>query len=70
MCSRLDAGENEDPEAVRKKFDADLGIRRWRLTDADIDRYADAVIDEGAPWWWDGDDEASDSFLEAMGVNL
>lgn len=70
MCARLDVGENEDPEAVRKRFDADLGVRRWRVTDAAEDRYADAVIDEGAPWWWEGDAEASDSFLKSMGVKL
>lgn len=70
MCERLNGGEDEDPEITRKKFDVDMGVKRWRITAADEDPYADAVVDEAAPWWWEGDEEASDSFLEAMGVNL
>lgn len=70
MCERLDAGENEDPEAVRRRFDSDMGVKRWLRTDADTDKYADAVVDEAAPWWWEGDEEASSSFLAAQGVSL
>lgn len=70
MCERLDGGEDEDPEVVRRRFDTELGVKRWLRTPEETDKYADAVIDEGAPWWWEGDEEASDSFLEAMGVTL
>lgn len=70
MCERLDGGENEDPEAVRRRFDADLGVKRWLRTPEDVSKYAGAPVDEAAPWWWEGDEEASDSFLEAMGVKL
>jgi hypothetical protein len=31
---------------------------------------AEVEVDEGAPWWWDGDEEASQSFLAAQGVQL
>lgn len=70
MCERLDTGENEDPEAVRRKFDSDLGVKRWLRTPEDRNRYADAVVDPSAPWWWEGDEEASASFLAAQGVSL
>lgn len=70
MCERLDTGESEDPEAVRRRFDSDLGVKRWLRTTEDRSRYADAVVDEGAPWWWEGDEEASDTFLAAQGVSL
>jgi hypothetical protein len=71
MCERLEPkNENENPEVTRKRFDASLSVKRWRITPDDTDRYAEAVVDEGAPWWWEGDAEASDSFLEAMGVSL
>jgi hypothetical protein len=70
MCERLDVGEDEDPEVVRRRFDVELQVKRWRRTVDDTDRYSDAVIEESAPWWWEGEAEASDSFLAAMGVSL
>ena len=71
MCERLEPkDENEDPEVTRKQFDASLSVKRWRITDEQTDKYAGAPVDEAAPWWWEGDAEASDSFLEAMGVQL
>lgn len=70
MCERLDVGKNEDPEAVRRKFDYDMGVKRWRITPEQTDKYADAVVDPSAPWWWEGDEEASSSFLAAQGVSL
>lgn len=70
MCERLDVGENEDAEAVRRKFDNELGTRRWLRTENETGKYADAPVDDNAPWWWEGDAEASDSFLAAQGVVL
>lgn len=70
MCERLDVGEDEDPEVVRRRFDVELQVKRWLRTVDDTDKYAGAPVDEAAPWWWEGDAEASDSFLEAMGVSL
>lgn len=70
MCERLDASEDEDPEAVRRRFDNELGVRRWLRTPDDVSKYASAPVDDGAPWWWEGDAEASDSFLAAQGVSL
>lgn len=70
MCERLDVKENEDPETVRRRFDNDMGVRRWRVSPEHVDKYAGAPVDEAAPSWWEGDEEASDSFLEAMGVRL
>lgn len=70
MCERLEVGEKDDPEVVRKRFDNELGVKHWRRTAADADRRAKATTDENAPWWWEGDAEASGSFLAAMGVSL
>lgn len=71
MCERLEPKtENEDPEVTRKRFDSSLSVKRWRITADHVDKYAGAPVDEAAPWWWEGDEEASDSFLEAMGVQL
>ncbi|MGW2213197.1 hypothetical protein [Streptomyces sp. NPDC001781] len=70
MCERLDGGEDEDPEVVRRRFDADLGTGQWLRVPGEVRRYADAEADPAAPWWWEGDEEASASFLAAQGVSL
>jgi hypothetical protein len=71
MCERLEPrDEEEKPEVTRKRFDNELSVKRWRITPDHVDKYASAPVDDAAPWWWEGDAEASDSFLEAMGVNL
>lgn len=59
-----------DAERARKQLDSELKIKRWRISESDTDPYADAVQEEWAPWWWDGEEEASASFLAAQGVNL
>lgn len=71
MCERLaPKDDNEDPEVTRARFDVDMGVKRWLRTDTETDRYADAEVDPAAPWWWEGDEEASASFLAAQGVVL
>lgn len=72
MIQRLgyDAEKEGAAEEARKKLDAQLKVKRWRIVPAQPDPYAGAPVDDGAPWWWDGEQEASDSFLTAMGVNL
>lgn len=59
--------EGESPEAARGKFDKMLDVGEW-ATPWNLDPGPDPL--KGAPWWWKGDDEASSSFLDAMGVNL
>lgn len=71
MCERLEPQtKDEDPEVTRRRFDNELGVKRWLRTDTETSRYADAVTEPGAPWWWEGDEEASASFLAAQGVTL
>lgn len=72
LLQRLDydPGKEGDHERARKQLDAELKIKRWRISEADADPFAETEIEEGAPWWWDGDEEASSSFLAAQGVNL
>jgi hypothetical protein len=65
-----DSGKEGAVEAAVGELNHKLKTKRWRVSPEDEDPYADAVVDEGAPWWWDGDEEASDSFLEAQGIQL
>ncbi len=68
MVQRLSVRENEKPETARKRFDGQLAVRAW-TTPGTRDKTPDPR-DPRAPWWWDGDEDASQSFLTAMGVNL
>lgn len=72
MTQRLSYDQSKEgaAEAARKQLDAEMKIKRWRVAVVQEDPYAGQVEDEGAPWWWDGDQEASDSFLKGMGVDL
>jgi hypothetical protein len=65
-----DSGKEGAAEAAVQELNHKLKTKRWRVSPEDIDPYADAVVEEGAPWWWDGSEEASDSFLDTMGVQL
>ena len=65
MIKRLAVEENEKPEDVRRGFDNDLGVVRWQVPGGG-NKYAEAKIEEGAPSWWAGDEEASESALVAM----
>lgn len=56
-------------EAAIKEFDAKLGVPSWHLFDGDVERET-PQREPGAPWWWDGAEEASSSFLSSMGVTL
>ena len=54
--------------AARERLDSDLGVRQWRVTPRVAARRVD--VEPDAPSWWHGDEEASSSFLAAMGVSL
>lgn len=72
MAQHLDYDQSKEGayEAARAKLDNQLKIKRWRVGWEQEDPYQDVVADEGAPWWWDGDEEASSTFLDSMGVQL
>lgn len=69
MCSRLNVRSGQQPAAVRKQLDGMLAVRAWSVPGLDTNTDF-APPDESVPWWWDGDEEASESFLAAMGVRL
>ncbi|MDF2711380.1 hypothetical protein AB0E25_33510 [Streptomyces bobili] len=68
MVQRVADRENERPGTARKRFDGQLGVRDWAVV-GDEDREPEPR-DSNAPWWWDSAEEASQSFLASMGVNL
>lgn len=71
MLQRLDFDqENKKPEQIRKEFDALIQTRLWRISDAVENRRDTAGVASNAPEWWAGEEEASSSFLAAMGVKL
>lgn len=68
MVTRLEVKEREKPEAVQRRFDASLHVEAWRVCGDDARPVRERP--DGEPWWWDGEEEASSEFLNAMGVNL
>jgi len=69
MLQRLIIREGQTEEQARTRFDADLGVSAWALPGRER-REPEPVQDPGAPWWWQGAEEASQSFLTATGVTL
>jgi len=67
MCSRLRVPEGQTHESALRQFDVRLGVAGWGLPGS-VPR--EVVREEGAPWWWESEAEASDSFLASMGVVL
>lgn len=65
MISRLDYDEDR-PERPRRELDQVLEVNDWRIPG--LRSRPTTRRPEGAPYWWDGDEDASQSFLQAMGV--
>lgn len=59
-------GSKEDANQARAQFDADLGVLDWQVS-ARVQRMRPPV-ETGAPSWWFGDEEASQSFLRDPAV--
>lgn len=68
MVQHLSRRDNEPADAPRKRFDGQLDVRAW-TTPATRDQ-TPQPRDPKAPWWWDGAEDASQSFLTSMGVTL
>ena len=68
MLQRLNVRDRETPERARQRFDGQLGVRAWGI-DGMEDKTPEQR-DPKAPWWWDGAENASQSFLQSMGVTL
>jgi hypothetical protein len=69
MLQRLDVGESENPEDVRRAFDNEMGVTGW-ATPGRTKVFERTPEDEGAPLWWHGAEEASQSFLASFGIVL
>jgi hypothetical protein len=69
MLQRLIVRDGQTEEQARARFDADLGVSAWALPGRER-REVEQRPDDGAPWWWHGAEDASQSFLTSMGVSL
>ena len=69
MLQRLIVHDGQTEEQARAKLDADLGVSAWAVPGRARQTFEPAP-DDGAPWWWRGAEDASQSFLAAMGVTL
>jgi len=68
MTQRINVREGQTAEAARRQFDGQLGVSSWAAPGRPMTE--PEPRDAGAPWWWQGAEEASDSFLKSMGVIL
>lgn len=68
MSQRTESGENEPEEAAQQRLDADLEVRLWLTPGQTAPEPVE--VEEGAPYWWHGDEDASQAFLAAQGVVL
>jgi hypothetical protein len=66
MISRLEY-DSKNPERPRRELDRQLSVARWRVPGVRVQSRR-PEIDPSAPYWWDGDEDASQSFFQAMGV--
>lgn len=64
MTRRLKYDE-KNPERHRRELDNQLQVSAWELPGG---AYRQRSIAPSAPAWWRGDEDASQSFLHAMGV--
>lgn len=65
----MDVKPEEDAEQIRKGFDNQLGVSGWQVPGREP-VYDVPEVDPRAPLWWQGDEEASSSFLAAYGITL
>lgn len=67
MLQRL-SYDKTDPEKVRQLFDQHLEVNTWRTPGAERKRQRPKGVPDNAPSWWKGDEDASQTFLHAMGI--
>lgn len=49
------------------RLNAELALESWSTP---LSRKAPEVIPSEGPWWWRGEEDASQSFLASMGIQL
>lgn len=64
-----DEGKPIEPDPLLA-LDSDLQVSDWQVPGSNLRLVKRRDVPEGAPDWWKGESEASDSFLRAMGVKL
>ena len=72
MTQRLKPDDDGSTAAARQELDDELSVVRWQVP-GHGNKFADVEIEEGAPSWWAGDEEASQGSLaamRAMGANV
>lgn len=68
MSQRVESKEGEPEDAAQQRLDSELEVRLWQVPGQDAPRPVE--VEEGAPWWWRGDEDASQAFLASQGVML
>lgn len=71
MLELIDVPEGRTMEDMVKELNHSLAVPAWQAPFGEPDDQEPAdPEDEGAPWWWDGAEDASQSFLRSQGVVL
>jgi hypothetical protein len=65
MLQRLTYDE-KNPEQPRRLLDQTLQVNEWRTVGRS--RKIRKNVPDNAPSWWQGDEEASQSFLQSMRI--
>lgn len=64
MTTRLKV-DDKNPDRYRRELDNTLNVGAWNLPGG---AYRQRQVVPNAPHWWRGDEDASQTFLHAMGV--
>jgi hypothetical protein len=64
--------DDDEGRRVRQQLDSDLDTFHWRVPGLNVraPQPRAASTEPAPPAWWHGDEEASQIFLQAMGVNV
>lgn len=68
MLQRLRVHDGQSAEDARTVLDQTLSTAGWAVPGSGPKRVK--ARDPKAPWWWTGEEDASESFFKAMGVSL
>lgn len=68
MVQRLPQPEKEHPDPRQEYLDGPLRVDDWAAPGEYV-KPPSEDIPQGAPSWWRGDEDASQSFFKAMGID-
>lgn len=68
MSRRTESREGEPEDAAQQRLDSELEVRLWWAPGQEAPEPVE--VEAGAPYWWHGDEDASQAFLAAQGVVL